>query len=108
MGTNEIQYRIVFTNDAIIEMDNINHYITENLYNFQAANRLMKKVEKVIYDLKDMPRKYAVIKKFEELNLEYRRIVINHYTVLYTIDEEEKTVYIVHMYYGERNFLNYL
>lgn len=108
MDTNEQQYKIVFTNDAIIEMDSINHYITKNLYNSQAASRLMEKVEEAIYGLKDMPRKYAVIKKYEELNLQYRRIVINNYAVLYTIDEEEKTVYIVHMYYGERNFLNNL
>lgn len=108
MGTNEEQYKIVFTNDSVIEMKSINDYISKNLYNPQAAKRLMRKMEETIYGLKSMPRKFTIIKKFDELKLEYRRIIVNNYAVIYTIDEKTKTVYIVHTYYGGSNYLNCL
>ena len=38
--------------------------------------------------------------------MKYRRIVIKNYVVLYTIDEENKIVYISHMYYKKRNYLS--
>lgn len=108
MDTSEKQYEIVFTNDSILEMDSIYNYITRRLYNSQAAKRLMKKVEDSIYNLKTMPRKHTVIKKFESLELEYRRILVNNYAIIYTINEKEKIVYIVHMYYGKSNYLDNL
>ena len=37
---------------------------------------------------------------------QYRRLVVNNYVILYTIDEEEKIVYIAHIYYGGRNYLD--
>lgn len=53
-----------------------------------------------------MPEKYFVIKKYDELNLEYRRIVVNKYIILYTISEQNNTIYIVHMYYAGENYLD--
>ncbi len=104
----ENQYKISFTKDSIFEMDNIYRYITENLYNIHAAKNLMRKVENSIYTLKSMPRKYMIVKKVDELNLEYRRIVVDNFIIVYTIDEYIKTVYIVHIYYSGSNYLNSL
>lgn len=102
----ENKYKISFTKDSIFEMDNIYDYITENLYNIQAAKNLMQKVENSIYTLKNMPRKYMIVKKVDELDLEYRRIVVDNFIIIYTINEYIKTVYIVHIYYSGSNYLN--
>ena len=96
MVTNAKQHKIVFTNDAKNEMDNIYNYISNKLYAVEAAKKLMRKVDKAIQDLKDMPRKYVTVKKFDKLKLEYRRIVIENYAVIYTIDEEKK-LYILYI-----------
>ncbi|MBQ9013657.1 MAG: hypothetical protein IJ094_08925 [Bacilli bacterium] len=49
---------------------------------------------------------YVEIEKNDELNNKYRRIVIKKFVVLYTIDIKRKTVYISHIYYGGKNYLN--
>lgn len=106
MDISEKQYKIVFTNDCIQEMDDIYNYISKKLYSSNSAKSLMKKIDDTINDLKIMPEKYFVIKKYDELNLEYRRIVVNKYIILYTISEQNNTIYIVHMYYAGENYLD--
>lgn len=33
-------------------------------------------------------------------------MIVNNYVILYTINELEKIVYIAHIYYGGRNYLD--
>lgn len=106
MDISKKQYRIVFTSDCIREMDYIYNYIILNLYAQKSAKELMNNVQQAIENLKIMPQMHMVIKKYSELELEYRRIIIGNYVVLYTISEKEKIIYIVHMYYGGSNYLN--
>ena len=35
-------------------------------------------------------------------------MVINNYVILYTIDKAEETVYVAHIYYGGRNYIDNL
>ena len=105
MDISEEQYKIIFTNDAIKDMDNIFNYISEKLYAPNSARNLMKKVNDTIDNLKYMPKAYSVIKKFPELEMEHRRIVVKDYVIIYTVDEDTKSVYIINMYYGGSNYL---
>ena len=104
MDTNE--YKIIITPMAYKEINEIYDYITENLYAENASKRLMKKVEEEIQKLKYAPKIHAEIEKQDELRRIYRRIVIDNYIILYTIDTENKTIFIAHMYYGGRNYLS--
>ena len=108
MDINEGQFKIVFTNDCRKEMEYIYNYISQKLYALKAAKNLMKKVEQTIQDLKFMPKAYTVIKKYPKLKMEYRRISLKNYIIIYAISEEEKTIYIVHMFYGRNNYLEKL
>lgn len=106
MDISQKQYEIVFTNDCIREMDYIYNYISSKLYAEKSSKELMKNVQEAIEKLKNMPRIHMVIKKHNEVELEYRRIVIGNYVIVYTISEEERIIYVVHMYYGGSNYLN--
>lgn len=64
------------------------------------------KVEKSIQSLEHSPKLYAEIDKSDELKRIYRRIVIKNFVILYTIDENDSVVYVSHMYYGGRNYLD--
>lgn len=98
-------YEIEFTEDARDEIREIYKYISENLVAKQAARDLMRKMKKTIMDLAESPKLYMKIEKKDRRKRDFRRIVIDNYIILYTIDEEKKTVYISHMYYGRRNYL---
>lgn len=108
MDISENNYKIVFTNDSIEEMDSIYNYISRKLYAPNAARKLMEKVEEEVQSLKYTPQKYRVIKRFPEIDMEYRRIIIKNFVVIYTISEKENIIYIAHMYYGRSNYLNNL
>ena len=50
------------------------------------------------YNPKAFPNVY-----YKKLKKEYRKIIVKNYIILYTIDENNKVVYISHIYYGKRN-----
>ncbi|MGN1301235.1 MAG: type II toxin-antitoxin system RelE/ParE family toxin [Clostridia bacterium] len=104
MDTN--QYKVIITPTAYREINKIYDYITEELYAKNAANDLMEKVEEEVQRLKYAPKIHTEIEKIDELKRNYRRIVIKNYIILYTIDEEKNVVFISHMYYGGRNYID--
>ena len=106
MSISEKQFKVVFTNDCIDEINQIYDYISKKLYAPNSAKKIMMKIDNAIQSLKNMPELYSVIKKYPELNREYRRIVIKNYVLLYTISKKENTIYIVHMFYGRSNYFN--
>lgn len=106
MDISKGQFKIVFTKNCKKDMDNIYEYISLKLDTPNSAKKLMRKVESTIRRLQEMPETYVIIKKYEELDMEYRRIVINNYVILYTISKEEKIIYITHMYYGGSDYIN--
>lgn len=99
-------YKIIFTNDCRKEMYSIYEYISEKLSAINSAKALMKKVEETINKLRNLPEAYPIVKKYKELSLEYRKITIGRYIIIYTVSHKEKKVYIVHMFYGKSNYFN--
>lgn len=99
------KYKVIITPTAYNEINNIYDYITINLYAEEAAKNLMKKVEEKIQNLKISPKMYNEIEKIDEVKRTYRRLVINNYVILYTIDENNYTVFVSHMYYGGTNYM---
>ena len=51
---------------------------------------------------------FVQIEKTDKTERKYRRMVINNYVILYTIDKVEKNVYVAHIYYGGRNYIDNL
>ena len=98
-------YEIEFTEDARDEIRDIYEYISKNLVVEEAAKRLMRKMRQSVMDLAESPKIYMKIEKKDKRKREFRRMVIDNFVVLYTIDENRKTIYISHMYYGRRNYL---
>ena len=105
MDINKENYKVIFTNDAVEDMDNIFTYISEKLYNHISARKIMKEMNDAIENLRYTARSYSVIKKHPNLEMEYRRIIIKKYVIIYTIDENTNKVYIIHIYYGGSNYL---
>lgn len=100
------EYDIIITPTAYKEINKIYDYITENLYAENAAKRLMRRIEQKIQELQYNPRIHRKVQIFDRLKRRYRKIVINDYIILYTIDECNKIVFISHMYYSGRNYMN--
>lgn len=104
MDTN--RYNIIIVPTAIKEINKIYEYIADDLYAEKATTILMNKIEKAINELTYAPKIHMEIEKINELRKKYRRIVIQNYMILYTIDDYSRTVYVSHVYYKRRNYLD--
>ena len=101
-----MEYNIKLTEEFLTEVENICNYISVDLNANDAANRLREKVIYNILLLENSPRMFAKIEKIDKVKRKYRKIVIKNYVILYTIDEENKIVYVAHIYYSGRNYID--
>lgn len=107
-GKKNMEYNVKLTEEFIEEIEEICQYIEEKLKNIDASNRLREKIMYNVLLLENTPQMFAEIEKFDKTERQYRRFVVNNYIVLYTIDEDKKDVYISHIYYGARNYIDNL
>ena len=98
-------YEIVFTEVAKEEIEGIYKYISENLYEIDAANRLMQKIENSILNLELYP--YSCVEVHIKPNNEmYRRLLIDNFIALYGVDEKYNQGVIYRVIYGKTDYLN--
>ena len=107
-GKNNMEYNIELTEEFLDEIEEICDYITNILKNEDASNRLREKVMYNVLLLEKSPEMFVEIEKTDKTERNYRKIVINNYVILYTVDKTEKNVYIAHIYYGGRNYMDNL
>jgi addiction module RelE/StbE family toxin len=106
MITNGEAYQLEFTKEYDKQLDRVYSYISEELYAESSAKQLLERIEEETEKLKHMPKIYPEADKYEGTKRAYRKIVIDNYVVLYTIDEKEKKVYIAHIFYSGSNYIN--
>ena len=99
------RYTITITDIATNELEEIFDYISKNLKNEVATERLKYRIEKLFLWLEENP--YLATKvHIKPRNQIYRRLVINNYIILYQVEEKKKQVIIHRVLYGRRDYLN--
>ncbi len=101
-----MEYSVKLTDEFLEEFEEICDYISDKLKNISASNRLREKVIYNILSLENSPKMYTEIEKTARTKLKYRKMIVNNYVILYTIDETEKIVYVAHIYYSGRNYID--
>lgn len=101
-----MEYKVKLTREFIDEFEEICEYISNKLKNIDASNRLREKVMYNVLLLENSPKMFGELEKTDRTERQYRRIVIKNYVVLYTIDENEQIVYVAHVYYSGRNYID--
>lgn len=86
MDSNKELYEVEFTEDCIKEINDIYEYISGKLMASISAKRLMRKIEREIILLEKNTQIYVEVGLMDKLKRKYRRMVINNYVVLYTVD----------------------
>ena len=98
-----MSYKIFITEYAKGQMKMIIDYITYNLLNPTAANKLADNIIDRIDKLTQYPRIYPVVEKETIQGYETRRIIIGSFYVYYWILEEQKEIYVSAVTYGKRD-----
>lgn len=97
-------YSIVVSKEAHKDMDDIVHYIAIELVNPAAAAGFLEDVEKNYQTVINNPSMYSLCQDAKLSREGYRKIVIKNYLIIYRIDDEIQTVFIVRIIYGGRNY----
>ena len=97
-------YKVTITDAANGDLDEIIGYIATVLANPQAAASLANKIAACYDDLSRTPYMYGQCQNLRLQALGYRRVSIRNYIMVYRIDEERKTVYVLRFFYGPSDY----
>ena len=98
--------KIRFTPQAVADLDEIKQYISDELFNPQAAADLVALVFDKIRTLVSMPQSGARLRTDIPVLKGYRFIPCKNYLVFYRI--EGKTVSVIRVLYAKRDYLGLL
>lgn len=97
-------YKLIVTELAHQDLDNIVSYIAVQLANPTAASDFLDEVDKCYGYLKRNPLMYS---KCQDSRLEkegYRKVVVKNYIIIYKVDENDKKVNILRFFYGAQDY----
>ena len=97
---------ILFSPEAMNDLQQTKAYILEELCNEQAAIRTLSNIMKHIRILSQFPESGAPLSSIMDFDTNYRFLVCGNYTAFYRV--EGQAVYIVRILYGRRNFMQIL
>jgi len=97
-------YRLLISELAHHDLDQIAKYITVELSNPSAALKFLDEVESCFNHLKDNPMIYA---RCNDKCLDakgYRKAVIKKYIVVYKVSEPDAIVTVLRLFFGAQNY----
>lgn len=98
-------YKLIISELAHTDLDNIVSYIAIELANPMAAANLLDEVEKCYAYLKNNP---FIYEKCHDTFLEkknYRKATIKNYVLVYMVDEANRSVIIYRFFYGAQDYV---
>jgi len=102
------KYKIEFTLLAKEDLNSIFEYISQTLGAEQAAKDHMREFETKIMNLKELPGKGSLVQNETLSTLGYRKIHVKNYVVIYSIEELNKTVTILRVFYEKSDYISKL
>lgn len=101
-------YNVEYLPLARQDMVEIVMYITRELNNPAAAERIAEQLIKAGESLRDFPYAQPSYTPLRPLKHEYRKLLVENYMMLYWVTETEKRVTIARVVYARRNYAKLL
>lgn len=98
-----ITYRTLVTDQAKLDLYNIDEYISVELLAPNSAQKILNSIERKINSLKIFPERGALYDKEPWRSKEVRIVQIKHYKIVFKIDKKAHTVTILHIIYAKRD-----
>ncbi|MBQ8992329.1 type II toxin-antitoxin system RelE/ParE family toxin [Candidatus Saccharibacteria bacterium] len=98
------RYRVVILDSARRDLENAFAYIFFDLSDSFAAYRFYDGIMEKVASLEVFPLGYSEFDFGAWRGLGFRRIHYKRYTIIYRVNEAERTVYITNIIYSRRDF----
>ncbi len=102
------KYSIKLTLKANEDLDGIFGCISTELFNTDAAESLMGKLENSILRLQDFPLSCNLVADQILKDKGYRRLIVDNYVIFYVVDEIERRVVTMRALYGRQKYQDVL
>jgi plasmid stabilization system protein ParE len=101
-----MDYKIIVTQEAHDDIDEIIGYITNVLRNPIAAGNLLTEIEDSYKIIEQAPEAFAYCNDKRLRKNGYRKIVVKSYIIFYRVDYEASTVNVMRVIYGRRAYID--
>ena len=86
------QYRVEITKETLQDMEDIYNYIAIELLSPENAIGQYNRIADEILTLDMFPQRYRIMDSEPEKQMELRRMIVDNYSVFYTISEDKVIV----------------
>ena len=100
------RFRVEYTPEALDDLRAIYSYIAFHLKERGIAAKLSERIRREIRSLNEMPERYAPVSWEPWASMGMRKLPIDNYIVFYLVDQSEKRVGIVRIFYAGRDVEN--
>ena len=100
---NKVSYKLEYLPVAQRDMIEIVRYISEELKNPIAADRLAVELVGAAESVLTFPYALPVYQPIRSLKHEYRKILVRNFLIFYWVDEEKKLVTVARVVYAKRD-----
>lgn len=100
----ENKYCLKITPKTNEDLEEIYSYIANELFNEDAAENLIKKIELSIMRLKEFPFSCSFVADEILKNKGYRKLIIENYIAFYIVNESDKQVVIIRILYDRQKY----
>ena len=98
------RYHVIMSSQALRDLYSIFDHIAVSLQEPNVASQLIDRIESAIETLDHMPFRCPVREIGIYANGGYRQLLAKNYTVVFRINEEEKSVMVITIRYSASNF----
>ncbi len=97
------QYSVKLLRRAVQDLDDIYTYIAQTLLEPETAFKLVGRLEDAIFSLETLPHRCPERRVGVYADRGYRQLLMENYTIVFRIDEENRQVVVVTVRYAPRN-----
>jgi addiction module RelE/StbE family toxin len=101
-------YQVVMTRNATQDLRDISSYIANVLKEPVIAKRLVEKIKLAVMCLDQLPMRHNLVSDEYLASMGFRKIMIDNYLIFYIVSEKDKTVTVVRILYGKRDWIHLL
>ena len=102
------EYEVRVTRQALEQMKEIVHYISNDLMAPDAADNLLDKMKAEFTKLSSFPKKHALIDEEPWRTEGVREIVVKNFLIYYWVDDENNRVQVTAVIYSRRDQIRQL
>ena len=96
-------YKVTYSPQALDDLKGIYSYIALSLKAASTAQKLVNRIRKEIRSLNTMPERYALLELESWDYPAIRKLTVDNFVVLYTVEKNTKIVSAIRILYGGMN-----